>query len=520
MNDLKEEYKRYLTHQREKHPKNVIKAQTGSGKTENVGLLMKNLMFGNCIVAVPTTQLKKEVYKRLVDMGITDIKMTPELEGLRNEEIDEEQKYYMEIGAWSKRKEYLQQQVKLLKQKEEYISLTEDERIDLCTIDRFLTENEEINYYSGHIVTTHERALNLHWCLVMTHSLIIDEDILIKSCIKTPTLKLNYIENTFDVASKIVEDKLKKKWEQIQKAPLNLIVPVSVYCKEWLNKEQRTEMEELLAETPKSICNIYDLLQCSAIYKYKDPNKNEIKVQCLICRKLPNMLTTILSATVNEDIYKNFFADEEVDFVELPRSKYQGKIIQDATITYSRKSLAKGKDKKETDENYANGISPILDVIREKHKGLPLITFKKYAKDGEYHFGAIEGLDLLKGKDIVVVGLPHYNELQYRFYMYAIYGIVYNPTENSRFRRIEYNNYSLKLNTQQDEKYQTIQTYLISSELEQAVGRARLLRYNCTVYLYSGFPVEQTDIVYNTLDLPVFNDEELEEDNVENEEII
>ncbi len=85
--------------------------------------------------------------------------------------------------------------------------------------------------------------------------------------------------------------------------------------------------------------------------------------------------------------------------------------------------------------------------------------------------------------------------------MYAVYGIVYNPLEKSRFRRIENVNYSFKLNTQQEEHYQKIQKYLIGSELEQAVGRARLLRYDCTVYLYSGFPVEQANIVYNTLDL-------------------
>ena len=125
-----EEYMRYLLHQREKHHKKVIKAQTGSGKTENVGYLMKNLMFGNCIIAVPTNELKKEVYKRFINMGIKDIKMTPELENLENEEIDDNQKYYMEIGAWHKRKEYLQEQVKLLRQKEESTGLTDDERAE------------------------------------------------------------------------------------------------------------------------------------------------------------------------------------------------------------------------------------------------------------------------------------------------------------------------------------------------------------------------------------------------------
>ena len=38
-----------------------------------------------------------------------------------------------------------------------------------------------------------------------------------------------------------------------------------------------------------------------------------------------------------------------------------------------------------------------------------------------------------------------------------------------------------------------IQTWLISSQLEQAVGRARLLREDCTVMVYAGFPVEQAE---------------------------
>lgn len=514
MNDLeKMQYREYKLSQRTKHKKKMIKSQTGSGKTENIGKLMRSLIYGSCIVAVPTNDLKKEEYKRLVDMGIKNIKMTPEIESLNNEEIYGNQKFYMEIGAWGKRKKYLQEQVKLLQDKEKTEQgLTEDEKEDLYKIDHYLTENEEINNYWGHIVTTHERALNLHWYLQWTHTLIIDEDILTKTCIKTPTMKLRHIENTFDVAGEVVGDKFKEKWEQIKNAPVGKIISVFPYNLIYISEEDKEKLEESLINTNKYIYNIYDLLQCSAIYKYIDPKENEEKVQCLIVRKPPNMTTVFLSATIDEDIYRNFFKDDDIEFIELPKAKYKGKIIQDSTITYSRRSLAKD------DESYKNGKSEILDKIREKHKGLPLITFKKFCKKGEYHFGAIEGLDKLKGQDIVVVGLPYHNELQYRFYMYAIYGIIYNPTKNARFRRIDNGYYSFKLNTHQDEKYQKIQIYLIGSELEQAVGRARLLRYDCTVYLYSGFPVEQTNIVYNTLDLPIIDEEGQENDIIDDDE--
>ena len=40
-----------------------------------------------------------------------------------------------------------------------------------------------------------------------------------------------------------------------------------------------------------------------------------------------------------------------------------------------------------------------------------------------------------------------------------------------------------------------VQTWLLSSQLEQAVGRARLLREDCRVFVYAGFPVEQAKYI-------------------------
>ena len=45
-----------------------------------------------------------------------------------------------------------------------------------------------------------------------------------------------------------------------------------------------------------------------------------------------------------------------------------------------------------------------------------------------------------------------------------------------------------------DELLQLIQLYLISTELEQAVGRSRLLRTASTVYLFSNFPCYQATL--------------------------
>jgi len=51
--------------------------------------------------------------------------------------------------------------------------------------------------------------------------------------------------------------------------------------------------------------------------------------------------------------------------------------------------------------------------------------------------------------------------------------------------------YVFKFYTYSDPILRDIQFWLIESELEQAVGRARLLRKDCVVYLYSNFPLSQ-----------------------------
>jgi len=54
--------------------------------------------------------------------------------------------------------------------------------------------------------------------------------------------------------------------------------------------------------------------------------------------------------------------------------------------------------------------------------------------------------------------------------------------------------YKYWLHTYEDPILQRIQLWLIKSELIQAVGRARLLRYDCTVKLYASVPLPQAEI--------------------------
>ena len=46
-----------------------------------------------------------------------------------------------------------------------------------------------------------------------------------------------------------------------------------------------------------------------------------------------------------------------------------------------------------------------------------------------------------------------------------------------------------------NKELRNIQLWSISSSLDQSIGRARLLRNDCTVYLFSNLPLDQAIIV-------------------------
>lgn len=58
--------------------------------------------------------------------------------------------------------------------------------------------------------------------------------------------------------------------------------------------------------------------------------------------------------------------------------------------------------------------------------------------------------------------------------------------------RVQHNGYDFSLFAYENKIMQTIQIWFVESLLEQAVERARLLRCDCKVKVYSGFPVVQT----------------------------
>lgn len=143
----------------------------------------------------------------------------------------------------------------------------------------------------------------------------------------------------------------------------------------------------------------------------------------------------------------------------------------------------------------------VRDMARKQN--LEIITFKMFEDRGDVgrlnsagiHFGNSTGLNSLGGKDLAVVGTPYSVDENYK--LIACYlGADVNQREDRRprFRRVEYNGSSFLITTYKNPLLQKIQLFSLESELEQCVGRARLLRNDCNVYVFSAFPCEQAEL--------------------------
>lgn len=106
-------------------------------------------------------------------------------------------------------------------------------------------------------------------------------------------------------------------------------------------------------------------------------------------------------------------------------------------------------------------------------------------------FFKTEGCDYMKCENIVVVGKRHYNEMVYKLFV-AHLGTDVNV--KMKFSEVEDECDKCWLHTYEKPVLRKIQLWLLKSELIQAVGRARLLRYNCTVKLYASILLPGAEI--------------------------
>ncbi len=419
---------------------------TSIGKTD----LLKDT---HATIAAPTNALKNEIAGKMTVKHET----SPDRLGFENESLNNKLSYYYSIGLPQKSSELLY-----------YITNPANSGLnsenDINQAKEYLKKLKSASESSDAVLTTHKRALYTQY---KHDTIIFDEDPL-NSLLEIKEIKLSDL------------------------ITLNLLtrVPGLQYITDYLNDTIPTDihqtptfsidLDELIDKisVTKIESNVIDFL--GSTYFVRD-GLDRNKFQYVVKKELPeNKKIIIMSATLPVYIYRKLYGDRihVVDFTDV---KHTGTITQ-----YTNRSCSR------------NGLRKYGEKISEKVGDLPVLTFGSYQHlfknpIKNMYFGNCLGYDGMKGKDMAVVGTPHRDNVAY-FLIAKVLGIDFKSTDTSMiYQKVEFNGFRFKFKSFIHDDLRAIQLSFIESDLIQAVGRARTLRTDAHVDVYSNFPLRISD---------------------------
>jgi len=424
----------------------IIKVPTGLGKT-------KMLEDVKATIALPTNALKDEVYER---MNVEKVK-TPTMPSFKNKSIENKINYLFSIGL-NKKANSLLNDVAANKKNKYY-------DCDIVAARDFIAELRHSYKAEGcSVLTTHIRAIHSEFT---SNVVVFDEDPL-QSLLSQKSFNLGDLLKLPDTKE------YKKILDVLMAMNKDVLLPSPKFS---------VDIEKLMqdAETNDVSTNLIDFLNSDFVIR-DFTNSNTFNY--ITKYNLPeNKKIFILSASVSPEMYKILYGNR-VEVLDITDVELSGKHIQNTKYSMSRTSM----------KNIGAGIEDMINT------DLPTITFKEFSqsiKNGvtDMYFGNTAGYDTLKGSSINVVGTPHLHNSVYMLYA-SVMGYTPKPNdlmkEEMSFSEIEYNGFKFHFQTYEHPLLSTIQLSLIEGELIQAVGRARALRENCTVYIYSNFPMRSS----------------------------
>jgi energy-coupling factor transporter ATP-binding protein EcfA2 len=428
----------------------LLNVPTAIGKTE----MLTNL---NGVIAAPTNELKNEIGNR---MKVNYLK-TPDPVIFSDNNINNKIDYYYRIGDHQNAIAVMHDIAKSGNPK----YTTED--VEKAT--NYINQVDATYHSTETILTTHIRAIHSHF----DHDTIIFDEDPLKSILEVKQMDLT--------------DLKKIQYQVGDNKELNHII-------EYLENTPKivvTNTPEFSIDINDFIDNISIASVQSNIFEFfgskffvRDGNKPHI-IHYVKMNPLPkDKKIIILSATLPIFIYEKLFGDQ-LEVINIQDVDHVGTIKQYTKRSCSRNAL----------KYY---IKELSDEIGDKR----VLTFKSYGNQftnpiKEMYFGNCSGYDTMNGKDLVVVGTPHRNPIEYML-IAKFLGIDFTTTDlKLDDRYVEYNGFRFMFKSYQNEGLRMIQLALIESELIQAVGRARTLRTNATVEVYSSLPLRiSNEFVY------------------------
>lgn len=407
----------------------------------------------NATIAAPTNDLKVEISARMK----VDHRMTPNPIRFDNQSINNKIDYYYRIGK-------PKNVIAILNE----LAISNDEMVsdmDKELARNYIRENKASSDFNGTILTTHARVMNTKY---NNDVIVFDEDPLstlleIKQMDITDLMKIKLGMNKNNDLNNVISF--------LESTTIGLIYETPTYI---INLEEM--IEDISLSTIES--NIFDFFDsCFFIRDNKSPHI----IHYIRKKELPeNKKIIIMSATIPVFIYKKLYSDR-VKVIDVSDVQQVGKVIQYTSRSCSRNSL----------NRY---VSDISKEVGDK----PVLTFKSFGAHfnnpiKDMYFGNCSGYNSMAGKNMVVVGTPHRNNIEPMLIAKAI-GIDVKTIDNAvTYQKIEFNGFRFMFNCFENEELREIQLGLIQSDLNQAVGRARTLRTKAKVEVYSNFPLSITD---------------------------
>lgn len=438
----------------------IIKAQVGAGKSYNYLKLMSEYMDVWFIIAVPTNLLKREIYENARKLGIR-IMVTPSLEEIKDEIPDRIWKHIQKLykrGRYHLVHRYIQKEL---------------EKKEIPCLRKYMKKREELKAWKGCVITTHRYLLSMDKNrLDMFDSIIVDEDIIFKSIISNQgEITVSKLES---LKKKTTDQFLAKKIEKLLEAAKTQ----SCIESEGVEWDSENRDKKLISFDIPAFC------LAEKFYVRRPEKEKNLREDAFVFLKpadFPGNKYIMVSATADENICCQYFGEEKVDFYECKRAANKGKLKQYFGKSMSRSCLA-------AHDCMVENLMSRFGMDNDR-----VITFKNQ-EIGQLHFGNTEGSNMLEGQNILVVGTPYHAEFLYKLAAFSM-GMEFDEDEKMMSQTVVHNGYRFRFTTFKNEDLRAVHLWMIESELEQAVGRARLLRNACTVHLFSNFPLSQAEMI-------------------------
>jgi hypothetical protein len=478
--------------------KYAINAPTGVGKTE----IMIKIAKPNDILCAPTHALIEEIAQRFLKNGNNNYIISLKIPPLLSQSDEDEYISLVNKGmVWEASNFWKNIVNKYPKPNIHQDYLNNQEIIKKCNDKIILCTHAKLN----HLIRT-RKINNMDIGVIY-----IDEDPTENIFIKEETIYLSDLEKLINLIIpggfyiKELTDKIQKIYEFILsgKKTINWMEYISDFNFKEIKELKNIFSNYFYKQYPDIQYPVHHIFS-DKIYDEKpkielvinkfrmEVDKNKADVIRIIKKNIIDHNRIFLfSATINSKMAKHL----GFDFKNIDYNYRNENLIQYPLLNLNKSDLTlKNKDNSECIKK-AKKINDILlneDVIILTHMGLDkgknIFQYINKPIHPQIHFWNSEGYDILKGKDIAIIGTPRKHDNA----IFTIAAGLDIPITNIKKNKIKQklNDFDFIYYTFSDPKLAEIETYLIDKELTQLIGRSRTTRTDAKVFIFSNYPTK------------------------------